>query len=128
MKLFEENKYKISLSPEMRQINEFKAVWSRDRGGKIAGDSDGREKLYAIAELSYVYFQCYYKSPYNRYGDEDKHVDGYSQPDIEGKGSETAGTGLSSDEGVVQFDKHETRRILRKIDYRLIPLLGVLYL
>ena len=29
---------------------------------------------------------------------------------------------------VIEFDKKETRRILRKIDYRLIPLLGVLYL
>jgi hypothetical protein len=40
----------------------------------------------------------------------------------------TLDAGLTPDQVVVEYDEAETRRILRKIDYRLIPLLSVLYL
>lgn len=36
--------------------------------------------------------------------------------------------GFSSDDLETVLDKHETRRILRKVDYRLIPFLSLLYL
>jgi hypothetical protein len=48
-------------------------------------------------------------------------------PSSEEKDMSVDGT-LSAEDTVAQFDKHETRRIMRKIDYRLIPLLAVLYL
>jgi hypothetical protein len=65
------------------------------------------------------------------YGSDDKQTDAQLTPDIEGKDSKelkTVDAGLSADDVVLQFDKKEARRILRKIDYRLVPLLGVLYL
>jgi hypothetical protein len=43
-------------------------------------------------------------------------------------GLRTVDQGLSADQVVVEYDQGETRRIMRKIDYRLIPLLSVLYL
>lgn len=48
--------------------------------------------------------------------------------DIESKGLEVMLADDSVHDEVVDFDKKETRRIMRKIDYRLVPLLGVLYL
>lgn len=45
-----------------------------------------------------------------------------SETDLEKKDVAT------SEEGIIQYDVHETRRILRKIDYRLVPFLSVLYL
>lgn len=35
---------------------------------------------------------------------------------------------LAAEHVLAQFDEHETRRVLRKIDCRLVPLLAVLYL
>lgn len=46
----------------------------------------------------------------------------------EKEGLRTVDAGLSVDQVVVEYDEAETRRIMRKIDYRLIPLLAVLYL
>lgn len=40
----------------------------------------------------------------------------------------TVEAGLSTHEVVTQIDEQESRRILRKIDYRLIPLLSFLHL
>ena len=52
-----------------------------------------------------------------------------SLPDLDlKKGLLTVDAGLSADQVVAQMDEQEARHILRKIDYRLIPLLGVLYL
>lgn len=48
--------------------------------------------------------------------------------DLESKGLEVMLADDSVHDEVVDFDKKETRRIMRKIDYRLVPLLGVLYL
>jgi hypothetical protein len=36
--------------------------------------------------------------------------------------------GFATDDADVAFDEHETKRILRKVDFRLIPFLSVLYL
>lgn len=65
------------------------------------------------------------------YGNDEKQTEAQLTPDVESKGSKelkTGDNGLSSDEVVIEHDKKETRRILRKIDYRLVPLLGILYL
>lgn len=65
------------------------------------------------------------------YGADDKHTEAQLTPDVESKNSKelkSGDAGLSGDDVVLQYDKHEARRILRKIDYRLIPLLGLLYL
>lgn len=67
------------------------------------------------------------------YGTDDKQTEAQLTPDVESKESKdpkNVDVGLSGDgdDIVLQYDKHEARRILRKIDYRLIPLLGVLYL
>jgi hypothetical protein len=35
-----------------------KKILSRDRGGKVTGDPDGRLKLYAFKEFTYIYFRC----------------------------------------------------------------------
>lgn len=48
--------------------------------------------------------------------------------DEKGEGLRTVDAGLSADQVVADYDEAETRRIMRKIDYRLIPLLAVLYL
>lgn len=46
------NKDEIALHPNIKKI------LSRDRGGKIPGDPDGRLKYYAYREFAYVYFKC----------------------------------------------------------------------
>lgn len=52
-----------------------------------------------------------------------------SPPPLDEKeGLRTVDAGLSADQVVAEYDEAETRRIMRKIDYRLIPLLAVLYL
>lgn len=62
------------------------------------------------------------------YGREE-HRTGSESPTLDEKeGLRTVDVGLSSDQVVTQYDEKETRRIMRKIDYRLIPLLSVLYL
>lgn len=43
-------------------------------------------------------------------------------------GLRTVDQGLSADQVIVEYDQAETRRIMRKIDWRLIPLLSLLYL
>lgn len=40
----------------------------------------------------------------------------------------TVEAGLAPDQVVTEHDKHETRRILRKVDLILVPFLTVLYL
>jgi hypothetical protein len=49
--------------------------------------------------------------------------------EIEGvNGLKTVEVGFAADEVLVDLDEKEKTRILRKIDYRLVPILGVLYL
>jgi hypothetical protein len=43
-------------------------------------------------------------------------------------GLKTVEAGFAPDQVLVELDEKEKTRILRKIDYRLVPLLGVLYL
>ena len=60
--------------------------------------------------------------------DPDTAVPINADPDLEAKElREVEHTGRS-DDVLAEFDKKEARRVLRKIDYRLVPLLGVLYL
>ena len=40
----------------------IKKIISRDRGGKVSGDPDGRYKKYAFKEFTYVYFRCDYEA------------------------------------------------------------------
>jgi len=64
------------------------------------------------------------------YGSDEKQTEAQLSPDVESKGSKELKIGDNGvpPEIVIDYDKTETRRILRKIDYRLVPLLGVLYL
>jgi hypothetical protein len=50
--IVELNREEIALYPNVRKI------LTRDKGGKVIGDPDGRKKLFAFKELSYVYFMC----------------------------------------------------------------------
>lgn len=43
-------------------------------------------------------------------------------------GLRTVENGYAVEEVVVEYDSHETRRILRKVDYRLVPFLAFIYL
>lgn len=40
----------------------IKKLLARDVGGKVTGDPDGRKKLYAFREMTYVYFKCDYRA------------------------------------------------------------------
>jgi hypothetical protein len=58
------------------------------------------------------------------YSDGDKDEKPRSgEMDLEKKG--LAGT---EEESIVEYDVYETRKILKKIDYRLVPFLSILYL
>ena len=62
------------------------------------------------------------------YGASEKEL-GIKASSIDGSdGLHTVDAGYGADSVDVHYDQKEVRRILRKIDYRLIPLLGVLYL
>jgi hypothetical protein len=59
-----------------------------------------------------------------------EHVD-YSDGDKDEKphmNLEKKAMAATEEEGIVEYDVHETRKILRKIDYRLVPFLSILYL
>jgi hypothetical protein len=61
--------------------------------------------------------------------DEEKQTGVQPAPEFEGKiGLRTLDEGFSPDQVVAEVDEAEGRRILRKVDYRLIPLLSFLYL
>lgn len=59
---------------EVRHIKEFKAILTRDRGGKITGDHDGRRKFVAFRELMYVHLFTSHLSIYRDLGDEQRHI------------------------------------------------------
>ena len=62
------------------------------------------------------------------HGSEERDTGSHS-PDLDSKeGLRTVDAGLSANQVIVEVDDKEGRRILRKIDYRLIPLLAILYL
>jgi hypothetical protein len=61
--------------------------------------------------------------------DEEKKTGVQPAPGFEGKiGLRTMDEGFSPDQVVAEVDEAEGRRILRKVDFRLIPLLSFLYL
>ena len=63
------------------------------------------------------------------YGSTEKSI-GIPYPGGDGNkdGLRTVDAGFAADQIEAHLDPKEVRRILRKVDYRLIPLLGVLYL
>jgi hypothetical protein len=62
------------------------------------------------------------------YGATEKEVGLKSDSLDGGDGLRTVDAGYTADQVDAQYDPKEVRRILRKVDFRLIPLLGVLYL
>jgi len=53
----------LTVVPAMLAISEFKAIWESDNSDK---------KDNAVKELSFVYFMCWYKSPYRGYENTDR--------------------------------------------------------
>lgn len=51
-------------------IKEFKKILSRDRGSK--GDMDGKKKLQATKEFTFIYHFCDYASKFDNYPEEEK--------------------------------------------------------
>ncbi len=76
MKLFE-------LDPATRMVNlnkewistikEFKKLITRDKGSE--GDADGRKKLRAIREFTFIYHFCDYRSKFVNYSEQDKYLE-----------------------------------------------------
>lgn len=64
------NKDEIALYPNIKKL------LNRDRGGKVTGDADGRFKLYAFRELTYVYFKCDFEAYPAQHGlsEQEAHV------------------------------------------------------
>lgn len=60
--------------PEIRNIKEFKAILTRDKGGKVSGDHEGRKKMYAFKELMYIHLYTHPLSIYRDLPDEVKHL------------------------------------------------------
>jgi len=63
MDLFELIDYNVSISPQAIAITAFKKLWDRDKK---------KDKRRAIAELSYVFFTCDYKSIYRNYARDER--------------------------------------------------------
>lgn len=59
---------------------------------------------------------------------EEKQIGIPSSLEADGDGLRTVDAGLSADQVLAQLEEQNGRRILRKIDLRLIPLLSFLYL
>lgn len=56
----------------------FKKILSRDRGGKVTGDPDGRLKLYAFKEFRYIYFRCDFEAYPSQHGLTEKETHEYA--------------------------------------------------
>lgn len=63
MSLFHEEKYKVTVTPEIKLIPEFSAIWTRDKSAN---------KQTAMRELAYIYFVTDHKSPYFIYSNDDR--------------------------------------------------------
>ncbi len=72
IKFFELDKYRlVTLDREwISTIKEFKKILTRDKGSK--GDIDGRKKLQAIREFTFIYHYCDYASKFGNFAEEDK--------------------------------------------------------
>lgn len=62
----------IALYPNVKKII------ARDKGGKVYGDPDGRLKMYAFRELTYVYFKCDFEAYPVQHGLNDKEAHEYA--------------------------------------------------
>jgi len=62
----------IALYPNVKKI------LARDRGGKVTGDPDGRLKLYAFKEFTYVYFRCDFEAYPAQHGLNEKETHDYA--------------------------------------------------
>lgn len=63
-----------TFSPYAKTIEDFKILVTRDRGGKVPGDFDGRKKLMATKELAYVYWIASSKSEFvNNFPEHQRH-------------------------------------------------------
>lgn len=65
MGLFDYADYRVVINPDSLAIPPFREIWERDKT---------KEKHKATQELSYVYFICDFKSPYNIYSEEDRII------------------------------------------------------
>jgi hypothetical protein len=72
IRFFELNKYRVvDLDKEwISTIKEFKKILTRDKGSK--GDIDGRKKLQATREFTFIYHYCDYASKFSNYSEDDK--------------------------------------------------------
>jgi hypothetical protein len=65
----------------------------------------------------------------DRNGSEERQTGITPAAEIEGKeGLRTVDAGYSADQVVTEFSELEQRRIIKKVDFRLVPLLSILYL
>ena len=65
----------------------------------------------------------------SQHGDEEQQARSQSFPDLDlKKDLVTVDAGFSADQVVAQMDEREATRIIRKLDYRIVPLLSLLYL
>lgn len=63
-----------TFSPYAKTIEDFKILVTRDRGGKIQGDHDGRKKYMASKELAYIFFIASSKSEFvNNFPEGERH-------------------------------------------------------
>jgi hypothetical protein len=69
----------VTLDHDMIGVNSnIKKILSRDRGGKVSGDPDGRLKLYAFKEFAYVYYRCDYRAYPSQSGMSEKEAHIYA--------------------------------------------------
>lgn len=61
--LFDYKDYKVVINPDEVAIPPFIEIWNRDKS---------KNKDTAVKEISYIWFLCNFKSPYNVYNDEEK--------------------------------------------------------
>ena len=63
--LFDYKNYKVEISADALSIPPFRDLWERDKS---------KTKHKATQELSYVYFICDFKSPYNIYDENERKI------------------------------------------------------
>lgn len=82
IKFFELTKYRVvDLDKEwISTIKEFKKILNRDKGSK--GDVDGRRKLQAIREFTFIYHYCDYGSKFGNFSEDDKIKQCISNADL----------------------------------------------
>ncbi len=61
--------------PWLALIPEFKKLITRDKGKAGTGDYDGRKKLKATAEFTYIYLMLDWRSPFRHYTQTEMHME-----------------------------------------------------